>query len=74
MRRSLAPEDRERHFRLIWYVIVALVLSMVGRGLLGFDLVQTFLYGVTAYAILNALNYRVMFVKQDKDSRRSKRF
>ncbi|MGQ9675773.1 MAG: hypothetical protein ACUVX1_08905 [Chloroflexota bacterium] len=74
MRARLAPEDRERHFRLGWYVLVALILSMVGHGLLGFDLVQTLCYGVLAYILLNALNYRVMFVRQDRDSGRSKGF
>lgn len=73
LRGSLLPEDRERHFRLMWYVVVALTLSMVGHGFFGFDLLQTLLYGVIAYIMLNALNYRVVFGKQDKDSHRSRR-
>ena len=71
--RDLAPRDRERHLRLAWYTLVALILSMIGHGLLGFDFARTLLYGVTAYVVLNALNYRVIFVKQHSDSQRGKR-
>lgn len=72
MRWTVAPEDRERHVRLMWYVMVALILSMIGRGILGFDFNQTLGYGVMAYVLLIALNYRAMFARPSKNSQRNK--
>jgi hypothetical protein len=70
MKLTVAPEDRGRHIRLMWYVLVALILSMIGRGILGFDFNQTLSYGVMAYVLLIALNFRAMFARPDKSSQR----
>lgn len=72
MRWTVAPEDRERHVRLMWYVIVALILSMIGRGVLGFGFGQTVGYGVMAYVLLIALNFRATFSKPEKSTQRKK--
>jgi len=53
--------ERNRHRRAIAYVCISFALAVFGCLYLGFDRSQTMAYGVLAYVILNALNYRAMF-------------
>ncbi|MHB1132109.1 MAG: hypothetical protein ACYC4L_06925 [Chloroflexota bacterium] len=55
--------ERERHTRALVYVIVSFTLALLGFLFLGFDRGQTLAYAVTSYVVLNALNYRAMFVR-----------
>lgn len=53
--------ERQRHGRAALYVCLSLALALLGNLLLGFDRAQTVGYAVTAYVLLNVLNYRAMF-------------
>ena len=55
--------ERQRHVRALIYLLVSLSLALLGNFYLGFDRGQTLAYAVTAYIMLNLLNFRAMFVR-----------
>jgi hypothetical protein len=68
-----SADERERHIRAFLYMATAFGLAVLGYVQMGFDRWQTFGYAVSAYVILNALNYRAMFVRRTPPAKRTDR-
>ena len=58
--------NRARHLRAAWFVVVSFTLAVAGYLWLDFDRQQTVGYCVSAYLLLNAVNFRTMFSRTGK--------
>lgn len=58
-----------RHRRLIAFAVISVLLAFVGYYFFGFGRDQTLAYAITAYALLNVLNYRSVLTRIPEGSR-----
>ncbi len=61
--------DRDRHLRLSFYVALSLALSIFGYLFMEFDRLHALGFGVTAFVLLNLLNYRVVLARVEPQRR-----
>ncbi len=60
-----------RHRRLMAFAFTAVTLALIGHFFFDFGKEQTFAYAVTAYVLLNALNYRSVLTRMAEKPERS---